>query len=77
MNWLRDQGIDGAVVFRVPIDPAADWAATECEICVQATSRHQLGVARPALQVAVVGPAESPAVLCLLDTGSIHNRFAP
>jgi hypothetical protein len=33
-------------------------------------------VARPTLQVAVVGPAGSPEVLCLLDTGSIDNRFA-
>ena len=21
VNWLRDQGIEGAVVFRVPVDP--------------------------------------------------------
>ena len=24
VNWLREHGIEGAVVFRVPIDPTAD-----------------------------------------------------
>jgi hypothetical protein len=33
-------------------------------------------VARPALPVAIVGPAEDLEVLCLVDTGSIHNLFA-
>lgn len=35
-----------------------------------------LDVARPTPEVAVVGATESPSVLCLLDTGSVHNRFA-
>jgi hypothetical protein len=24
VHWLRDRGIEGAVVFRVPVDPTAD-----------------------------------------------------
>ncbi len=24
VNWLRDRGIEGAVVFRVPVDPTVD-----------------------------------------------------
>ena len=24
VNWLREHGIEGAVVFRVPVDPMAD-----------------------------------------------------
>lgn len=24
VNWLHDRGIEGAVVFRVPVDPTAD-----------------------------------------------------
>ncbi len=35
-----------------------------------------LDVARPALRVAVVGPADSVTVLSLVDSGSLHNRFA-
>lgn len=27
VNWLRDQGIEGAVIFRVPVDPTVDVGA--------------------------------------------------
>jgi hypothetical protein len=27
VNWLRDQGIEGAVIFRVPVDPTVDMGA--------------------------------------------------
>jgi hypothetical protein len=27
VNWLRDQGVEGAVVFRVPADPTVDMGA--------------------------------------------------
>lgn len=27
VKWLRDQGIEGAVVFRVPVDPTVDMGA--------------------------------------------------
>jgi hypothetical protein len=33
-------------------------------------------VARPALEIAVAGPDQIMTALGLLDTGSIHNRFA-
>lgn len=35
-----------------------------------------LDVARPALQVAVAGPRNNVTVLSLVDSGSLHNRFA-
>jgi len=35
-----------------------------------------LDVARPALEVVLVGPQQTMTALGLLDTGSIHNRFA-
>lgn len=33
-------------------------------------------IARPAIEVAVLGRAASVTSLCLVDTGSLHNRFA-
>ncbi len=35
-----------------------------------------LDVARPALQVAVAGPTNNVTVLSLVDSGSLHNRYA-
>lgn len=32
-------------------------------------------VARAALEVVVAGPDQSLSALCLMDTGSLHNRF--
>lgn len=32
-------------------------------------------IARPALEVAVVGPRGNVGTLALLDTGAVHNRF--
>ena len=32
-------------------------------------------VARAALEVVVAGPNQSLSALCLMDTGSLHNRF--
>jgi len=32
-------------------------------------------VARPALEVAILGAAETITCLCLVDSGSLHNRF--
>ena len=33
-------------------------------------------IARPALEVTLIGPAHSLTTLALVDTGSLHNRFA-
>jgi len=33
-------------------------------------------IARPALEVTVAGPRQTVTALGLLDTGSVHNRFA-
>lgn len=35
-----------------------------------------LDAARPALQVAVAGPTNNVTVLSLVDSGSLHNRYA-
>ncbi len=35
-----------------------------------------LDVARPALQVAAAGPTNNVTVLSLVDSGSLHNRYA-
>ena len=35
-----------------------------------------LDVARPALEIVIPGPQQTMTALGLLDTGSVHNRFA-